>query len=393
MPDIIPLIRPPRTSELGPHRYTEYDIGLPSGHPFAAPEYESPEYQPVDLPAESRLFDPEIRPFMDPELIATIQKSRIQEEILKGLRAQTEERLEALPEEQKPAARKWLAESRARTAPITKPTTREEASQLAIRKIGFDPDLINANKVIQQQFQKTMPQVIQSVFNKRSGQLTPEENQYLQTQIIPAHQQQVTNSVVSKIRAGQGYYKRAMADYDKRMAEIEKVKTETEEVRRYRIEQERKDREEARKIAKEAKTDEKEIRTTLQKEYDRYKKTHPDYKGSIIDFKKALQKKEGKDELTKSQMLDDWRADYKTRLSQLEKRYGQFNVMTGMWMPNPDTIEEYKKEAAKLQDEYEKGMRSIFEGRIPKRMAGTLAGERRKGDYVSDLIKNLTKGY
>ena len=109
--------------------------------------------------------------------------------------------------------------------------------------------------------------------------------------------------------------------------------------------------------------------------------------------KEEKKEKPKEDELKKAQMLDDWRADYKTRLSQLEKRYGQFNATTGMWMPNPETIEEYKKEAAKLEKEYEEGTSDILKGKVPKRMTGALVSAKRKEDYVSGLIQNLTKSY
>ncbi len=253
MADIIPMRRPVETGFVGPHQYKEYEGWRPPGHLLSPPEYPpGPENEPLELPEESRLFDPEIRPFMDPKLIATIERGREQEKELEMLTAQTDARLEALPEEQKPAARKWLAESRARTAPIAKPTTREEASQLAIRKIGFDPDLMDPNKIIQQQFQQGLPKVIQSVFKKAPGQLTPQENEYLQKAIIPMFQKQVTDSVISKVRAGQGYYKRMMDEFEKGQQAEVKVEDKAEADRRYRVEQERKDREEKRKIEKEA---------------------------------------------------------------------------------------------------------------------------------------------
>lgn len=100
-----------------------------------------------------------------------------------------------------------------------------------------------------------------------------------------------------------------------------------------------------------------------------------------------------KDELKKSQMLDDWRSDYKTRLNQLKDDYGDFNAMTGLWSPKTETYEKYKKQRDKLINEYETGMRSIFEGKVPKRMAGTLVGARQEEDYVGKFIQDLTKGY
>jgi len=129
------------------------------------------------------------------------------------------------------------------------------------------------------------------------------------------------------------------------------------------------ERAETRKLAAEGRTEERKIRA-------------------------EQRAKEGEgDDLKRPQMLDDWRADYKMLQNQLKTDYGDFNPMTGLWIPNRKTYAEYKKKQQELQREYELGMRDIFSGKIPKRMGGVLVSKEAKNDYVGNLIGKLTEGY
>ena len=108
---------------------------------------------------------------------------------------------------------------------------------------------------------------------------------------------------------------------------------------------------------------------------------------------KAKPKEE--DEYKKNQALDDWRANYQTRLGQLKDDYGNFNPVSGLWIPSSDSakLKEYKKKRQALIDEFERGQRDILEGKIPKRMGGASVQQRKKEEYVGGVIKGLTAGY
>jgi len=258
----------------------------------------------------------------------------------------------------------------------------KEIQQL-FRIPGGDPFKINPTDAVDRAMTTQLPKLFKQVFGGRvryedADRLEGKWLKYWNQQVLK-FKAEVSEKAEFAIMRAEAYYKHHMGKYDTRRKAHE---GKLEQIRKERLKP----------------PDTRRVYDPVTEEYkiEEYKSEFGKWVDTGKKWKPKEKPKEEKpkeDELKKSQMLDDWRADYKTRLNQLKDDYGDFNAMTGLWIPNRKTYDEYKKKRDKLINEYEKGMKSILKGTVPKRMAGTLVGAREEEDYVGKFIKDLTKGY
>ena len=298
--------------------------------------------------------------------------------------------IEKLTPEQKAYYEKRLAARRrppeGYRAPDFSDAGRERYEQGVFREIqnrfripGGNPFKINPTDAVDEAMAKQLPKLFEQVFGGRilfsdASRLEGKALKYWNAAVL-AFKAEVFKKAEMALKRAEGYHQYAMSKYDTQRKRVEGKR-----------EQERK---EAMKPP--------EMKLMVSDKDEQTWHEWDENTQKWVDTGKAKtpekEEKPEKDEVKKAGMLDDWRSDYNTRLNQLKDDYGDFNTLTGLWMPNKETYKEYKKKRDKLINEYEKGMRSILEGKIPKRMAGALVGERQEEDYVGKMIKDLTAGY
>jgi len=275
------------------------------------------------------------------------------------------------------------------TAPAP-PMERENFRGIALKRLpgAKDPYLRDPFQEATTLFKQRIDGLRQHIFRgiPRQSQLTPEQQAHFNKQASTLYEmcyKEANNTIDTA--------KEALSNM---MSRFDKM---TEERKAEEKKQEDKAKEEKTKVEKAATEARKPPDLKVMKSEKTGKFTWHRWTPNINDYvdtgRVAKEKEGGEDEVKRAQMLDDWRADYKMLQDQLKTDYGDFNPMTGLWIPDRKNYAEYKKKQRELQREYELGTRDIMNGKIPERMAGAAIAKEAKNYYVGDLIRKLTEGY